>query len=150
MREMVVKFEQLKDGEMSAVYSYGGMKNVFRFKMHRYFELLGCTTRGASQDQFDKGCGWWRRFAYHVNAPADAREFARRNAYYVEHGVGIRYWEKHCGGRVHALSEREFNRNHFSVNTVKNYRKANSKSEELEINFDLDEITNKLSIGDLL
>jgi hypothetical protein len=62
-------FESLTDGEMAAVFSYGGLKNIFNIKQHRYFELLGCTTHSASQDQFEKGCGWWRRFAYHWMHP---------------------------------------------------------------------------------
>jgi len=47
---------------------------------------------------------------------------------------------------VQALSERAYARNHFSVNTVKQYRKGRNKSEEMEINFDLDRITRDLGI----
>ena len=150
MRDAATRFEALQDGEIAAVYSYGGLKNLLRRKSHRYFELLGCTTRGASQDQFEKGCGWWRGFDRHVNAPTDPAERARREGYYREHGIGIRYWEEHCGGKVQALSERAYARNHFSVNTVKQYRKGRNKSEEMEINFDLDRITRDLGIHDLL
>ena len=150
MRQMSKRFEKLRDGEMTAVYSYGGLKNIFNLKRHRYFELLGCTTRGASKDQYDKGCGWWRRFGYHINSPTDQQELKRRMSYYSEHGVGIRYWEKYYGGRVHAISERTVAHNHFSINTVKNYRKAGSKSEEMDVNFDLEYIAHDLGIDDLL
>jgi len=143
-------FESLQDGEMAAVFSYGGMRNLFRSHLHRYFELLGCTTRSASRDQFEKGCGWWRLFDHHVNTPADPRERLARHKVCWEHGMGIRYWEKHYGGVVHTISERKVASSHFSVNTVKNYQKGKDKSDEMELNFDLGAITRNLDIYDLL
>lgn len=150
MAKAARRFESVVDGEMAAVFSTGGWRNALKFKKHRYFELLGCTTRGASRDQFENGCGWWRRFGYHWNSPADARELARRRSYYGEHGVGIRYWERHCGGRVHALKERDYSATHFSVTSIRNYRKCRNKSDELAVNFDLDAIAKDMDIADLL
>ena len=150
MAEVSTLFDSLDDGEVAAVYSYGGLRNLLRPKSHRYFELLGCTTATASRDQFEHGCGWWRNIAHHVNSPSDPQEVKYRKRLPNEHGIGIRYWEKHYGGRVRALSERAYARNHFSVNTVKGYRKGRDKSEEMEINFDLDRMTRDLGIRDLL
>jgi hypothetical protein len=144
------RFEAIKDGEMEAVFSYGGMRNLLQRKKHRYFELLGCTTRGASRDQFEKGCGWWRHYANHINSPDDMTEKLKRQSYCCDHGGGIFYWEKFYGGKVHALKEREYAANHFSINTVKNYKKASDKSAEMDINFDLNKITLNLGLGDLV
>lgn len=144
------RFEKLADGEMAAVLTYGGMRNIIRPKFHRFWEVLGCTTSGASRDQFDKGCGWWRGFQYHPSGPSDPLEVARRNRYYDDHGCGVRYWQRFCGGRVDAISERWITKEHFSVITVRNYKRAGSKSEEMDINFDLGAITKRLQISDLL
>lgn len=143
-------FAGLRDGEMAAVYSYGGIRNLFNKHTHRYWELAGCTTRRASQDQYDHGCGWWKNIAYHPNAPRDPAEQHRRRALYNEHGVGIRYWEKHYNGIVRRISERSIADGHFSVTSVRNYIRAESKSMEMRINFDLQKIANRFGLQDLL
>lgn len=150
MRAAADRFERLADGEMAAVLTFGGLRNIVRPKYHRYWEVLGCTTRSASRDQFDQGCGWWRGFQHHPNAPTDPAEVTRRARYYDDHGCGIRYWERFCGGRVKTYGERYIAKEHFSVITVKNYVRASSKSEEMDINFDLHTVTSRLGIGDLL
>lgn len=150
MRAAAQRFESLRDGEMAAVKTYGGLRNLLRPKYHRYWEVLGCTTRGASLDQYRQACGWWRGFQQHPNAPADATERVRRDRYYDDHGCGVRYWERFCGGQVRDVRERWIAKEHFSVITVKNYRRGSSKSEEIDINFDLDAIAGHLGIADLL
>ena len=150
MQYLCRRFETLKDGEMAAVFSYGGMRNFLKFRSHRYWELCGCTTHGASHDQFDKGCGWWTNIAYHRNAPRDEEEQLRRKSIHVEHGVGIRYWEKRYGGKIIKISERAIAEGHFSVTTVRDYKIAATKSEEMDSNFDLREIATKIGIEDLL
>jgi hypothetical protein len=144
------RFDRVKDGEMAAVFSYGGIGNLFRFAAHRYWELCGCTTRMASKDQFDKGCGWWKNIAYHRNAPLDIEEQRRRKSLHREHGIGIRYWEKHYGGKIRKLSERKIAEGHFSATTVRNYRVAKTKSEEMDINFNLERIARDFGIEDLV
>lgn len=150
MKAAAQRFERLADGEMAAVLTYGGLRNIVRPKFHRYWEVLGCTTRGASQDQFDKACGWWRGFQHHPNAPADPTERERRNRFYDDHGCGVRYWQRFGGGRVQSVGERWIAKEHFSVITVKDYQRAGSKSEEMDINFDLPAIAARLGIADLL
>jgi hypothetical protein len=150
MRWLADRFDRLQGDEMAAVFSYGGLRNLFRFSAHRYWELAGCTTRGASRSQFDHGSGWWKNVAYHPNAPRDADEQRRRKALFREHGVGIRYWQRRYGGKVHALSERRLASGHFSATTVPDYRRAPTKSEEMEINFDLRRIARDFGIGDLV
>lgn len=147
---MARSFETLRDGEMTAVKTYGGLRNIVRPKYHRYWEVLGCTTRGASLDQYQNGCGWWRGFQQHPNAPSEAAESRRRARFYDDHGCGVQYWKRFCGGRVRDISERAIAKEHFSVITVKSYVRGSSKSEEMDINFDLDSITGRFGISDLL
>lgn len=143
-------FDRLADGEMAAVKTYGGMRNIFRTKYHRFWEVLGCTTRGASLDQFQKGCGWWRGYQSHPNSPTDSAERARRQRFYDDHGCGVYYWSRYCKGKVQAIPERWISKEHFSVITVKNYVRAESKSKEMDINFDLRTIACRLGISDVL
>lgn len=143
-------FDDLSDGEVAAVKSYGGLRNFFKFSHHRYWELLGCTTAAASKSQFDNGCGWWRSFAYHANVKKGSEEYLLRKKYYDDHGVGIRFWEKYYGGRVIPISERWVSDGHFSVIGSKNYIRGKNKSEEMELNFDLEEIAKNFGISDLL
>jgi hypothetical protein len=150
MRNLAGQFDSLRSGEMAAVFSYGGLRNIFRLSAHRYFELAGCTTRAASQDQFDKGSGWWTNIGHHPNAPRDDGEQQRRKALDREHGIGIRYWQRRYGGKVRSLSERQLAEGHFSATTVPNYHRAATKAAEMEINFNLSKIARDFGISDLL
>ena len=103
--------------------------SFFRSHEHRYFELVGCTTRGASESQFVNGSGWWRNIEYHPNCP-DAAEKARRAPYFYDHGVGIMYWKRHYGGRVHAIPPWSVREEHFAQWAI-GAQRLGSKSAEL-------------------
>ena len=93
-------FNNLKDEEMAAVES---RIRLFKFweltKYRRFFELVGCTTRGASKSQYAHGTGWWRHIQNHPNY--NANDF--RKIPHTEHGIGIRYWRERYGGKVISL-----------------------------------------------
>lgn len=148
MQALAGQFSELKDGEMAAVPSWGGMRNIFRPRMHRYWELIGCTTAGASQHQFDTGCGWWRHFYLHPNTPEAER--ADRRRHYYDSGVGIMYWKRHYRRRVLDIPEREVAEGHCTAIGARNYKVAKSKAEELRLNFDLPETARKLGLAQLL
>ena len=99
MDHLAAMFTSLQDGQMAAVLDRGGLRNSLNFKSHRYWELAGCTTAGASRDQFEKGSGWWRFMDHHPSC-TDPRERARRRTYSYDSGVGILYWRNRYGGRV--------------------------------------------------
>lgn len=144
-------FNRLHDGEVAAVYSFSGLRNLLRRSKHRYWEVLGCTTRDASADMFRTGCGWWRHWGrHHVNASRDEAELIPREKYHQDHGGGVLWWQLHHGGQVRSLSERFVKEGHFSITSRANYAKAPSKSEEMDINFDLAEIACRFDIADLL
>jgi hypothetical protein len=148
LRRLADMFGSLPDGEMAAVRAPGSMRAVFRLKQRRYWELIGCVTRGASRDQFEKGCGWWRHFYCHPNTPP--AEATKRRAYYYDSGVGIMYWKRHCGGRVHDIPQRLVDEGHCTQVGRKNYRKGNNKSEELRLNFDLPSVARRLGLESYL
>jgi hypothetical protein len=148
MQRLAALFDVLTDGEMAAVVSTGGLRNIFNRKMHRYWELIGCTTRGASENQFDRGCGWWRNIARHPNAPAG--EVEKRSTYYYEHGVGVMYWKRMYRGRVRDISERLVSEGHCTRVRNPQYVTDDNKGRELALNFDLQEVMTRLGLVESL
>jgi hypothetical protein len=100
LRTYARQFEELRGPVTAAVFN---RRNLFRPRgwnnAARWFEVVGCTTRAASLSQFEHGCGWWRHFQNHPNA-AEVRNL---DHYHWDHGGGIRYWERACGGTVQRL-----------------------------------------------
>ncbi len=137
-------FAALSDGEMAAVNATGGLRNFMNRKTHRYWELIACTTRGASEDQFRRGCGWWRSIALHPNAPA--REIEARSTYYYDHGVGVMYWKRMYGGRVRNISEKLVSEGHCTRVRNKDYVTDDNKGKELSLNFDLRAVMAQLDL----
>lgn len=142
-------FESLRDHETAAVACYGGLMNLFRFRTHRYWELLGCTTRGASAEQFRLGCGWWRHFELHPNCP-DERERKRRSRHYYDSGVGIMYWKRRYGGKVREIEESWIDEGHCTAINNPGYRRAGNKGVELDVNFNLAAMAEKLGIAQFI
>jgi hypothetical protein len=154
MRRLSTIFDALEDGEMAAPYSRGGRRHWLNFKRHRYWEVVGCTTRGASESQFQLGTGWWQNFALHPNCP-DAAERERRRRYYWDSGVGILYWKRRYGGRVRDLKGLSIDEGHCSATKMPNYKRIAPVSQpalgqELDMNFSLDDVAQKLEIAHLL
>jgi hypothetical protein len=154
MREFADLFANLPDGTMAAVQPAEGLRDRLFPTRRRYWELLGCTTRGASRDAFEKGCGWWQRFSHHPSNPEAER--SRRSKYYWDHGAGIRYWHKKCGGSVHVIPEVYVAEGHFTGIGRADYRRVSPKhfkkdlTTELSLNYELDACCQKLGLEDLL
>lgn len=144
LRKLVGVFESLQDGEMAAVKSIGGLRKLFRFREHRYWELIGCTTKAASQHQFETGSGWWRHFYRHPNTPSD--ELLERERYYYDSGVGIMYWKRNLKGKIYNIKQKFVQEGHSSEIGSKNYKKGSNKSEELKENFDIQKVVEKLEL----
>jgi len=138
-------FTNLKQGELAAVkhtHGYWGLKD--KHKNH-YGELIGCTTKEASKNQFENGCGWWRKINEHPNFnPLNHNN----KEYYYEHGIGIWVWEKKFSGKVIKITVNEKD-GHASAQSNNNPEML-SKSEELKEYSDLKKITKALSIEHLL
>lgn len=154
MHKMKVMFEGLRDGEMAAVPDYGSRRHFYRFRHHRYWELAGCTTRGASKSQFDQGAGWWRNFNQHPNCPNE-KERARRSKYYYDSGVGIMYWKRRLGGHVVTLPHKWVAEGHCTSISKKNYQQVQpggqrNLSAEIDLNFDITEVAKRLKISQFL
>ena len=148
LEKIVSLFEGLKNNEMAAVLSIGGRRNLLNFRSHRYWELLGCITKGASESQFQLGCGWWRHFYKHPNCPPSEKE--KRSKYYYDSGVGIMYWKRKYKGKVYNIKAKWIEEGHCTRIGNKNYKRGISKSEEMDLNFDLQKIANKLGLEKFL
>lgn len=154
MHQLKATFESLPDGAMAAVRDIGGRRNILNFRKHRYWELLGCTTRSASESQFNHGSGWWRSINKHPRCP-DEDERRRRDRYYYDSGVGIMYWKRRYGGRVIDIPEKLVAEGHCTSINRKNYRQVTqggprNLGAEIDLNFDLAEVAAKLGIAHLL
>ena len=151
MRRVADMFTSLEDGSMAVTLDKGGLRNWLNFRQHRYWELLGCTTRSASKSLFQTGCGWWMNFHMHPNCPNE-KEYLNRSKYNWDHGTGIRYWEKHYKGRIVPIAPSFVEEGHFTRINVKTYKTFMSKrsqrdlSIELPENYDLAECCRVLSL----
>jgi hypothetical protein len=155
MRELAEVFDALKDGEMAAVLDTGGRRYRLAFRRHRFWELAGCTTQGASRDQFQKGAGWWRWFAHHPNCPDDT-ERARRLKYSDDFGFGVMYWKRRCGGKVVSIPSGPIQEGHCTSIAKKDYKRVGPEGDtrnmpaELDLNYDLEQVARRLGIAHLL
>ncbi|MFT3790715.1 MAG: hypothetical protein QM741_06485 [Rudaea sp.] len=154
MHKLAEIFESLPDGSACAVHDLGGRRNLLNFRKHRYWELVGCTTKSASRSQFEHGAGWWRYFDHHPNCP-DEKERRRRARYYYDHGVGVMYWKRKYGGKMVGISEKWVAEGHCTSINNKSYKPVNLsgvtlKGAEIDINFNIEEVAKHLGIGHLL
>lgn len=149
-------FESLEDGQMAAVLDKGGRRNYFNFKRHRFWELCGCTTRAASENQFYTGTGWWRHFALHPKCTL-SEERQRRQRLFYDHGAGILYWKKRHHGEVFPVSIHLVKEGHCSEIMRRSYLSAPNHATplrnlrtELDANYSIDEVAARLGIAHLL
>lgn len=154
MRDLAKLFEELPDGATAAVPQRGGRRHFFNYRQHRYWELVGCTTAGASRSQFEHGTGWWRYMSEHPNC-TDEKERRRRAKYYYDSGVGIMYWKRRYGGTVVDIPERKVAQGHCTSINMKKYKQVNPGGArvlgaEIDLNFDIEEVAQTLGIADLL
>lgn len=155
MQQIGEMFSALQDGEMAAVGQHFVLSTLLAPKKRRYWELIGCTTKGASDDQFRKGCGWWMNFYKHPNCPSTEDRMIRKQ-YYWDCGVGIRYWSEKYKKPIHLIKESLVQEGHCSQIKHKEYERlppdqyGRDLSKELRHNFELTEVCNRLGLEDLL
>lgn len=140
MWELDRLFSAAEDGETLAVDLKLGLRQRLKYwsrlkaSPRRFFELVGVTTRGASRDQFERGCGWWRNTHLHPHA----RPGTPKDVYY-EHGAGIWTWAREHRGAARAIEVPGLERHHYSVLAKRDYKHMERKADELKI-YDLDRI----------
>lgn len=149
-------FERLSDGQTAATWVDPGLRYSFTERRKRYWELVGCTTRGASRDQFEKGCGWWMAYWAHPNQNNSRRIKGR---YYWDHGAGIYYWHKHARGDVVVIPGKDYEEGHFTKIGNKAYVRTRElggtdvrrkMSDELVHHFAIRDACAKLNLADML
>ena len=154
MRDYAARFAALADGEMVATDPHISWRHKLSVRGRRYWELIGCTTRGASRSQFEQGAGWWMNFQKHPNCPSEA-ERRRRAAYYWDCGAGIFYWHRKLGGPLQLIPELEVEEGHCSRIHNPRYKPVSPDTErrnlsvDLRHNYDLGEVCAKMGLGDL-
>jgi len=149
------RFEALQDGKLMAVQPRLSLRQrLLQPQTRRFWELLGCTTRGASQANFDEGCGWWQCFYLHPNCAGDA-ERKRRTRRYWDCGVGIDYWHGMHPERLVPIPEGDVDAGHFTRMRRRHYVAASADdwrrdlSRELSANFPLAEVCTQFGLGQL-
>ncbi len=154
MQELARTFEALHDGETSAVKDTGGRRYLLTPSRWRYWELVGCTTRGASRAQWEKGSGWWRPISKHPNAPKS--EIEKRSRYLGDHGFGIMYWKRYYGGKVVELPLRPLLEGHCTSINRPDYKRLTpdgpnrQMGAEIDLNYDIEEVATRLGARHLL
>lgn len=148
------RFGDLPDGQTAATWVSPGMRHMFSHRKKRYWELVGCTTREASRDQFEKGCGWWMDYWAHPN---QTKGDAIRRNWYWDHGAGIYYWQKNFGGRCDSIDGAAYAEGHFTKIGNGQYVRVReggwsdarrSMSDDIKAYFDLDQACTKLGLVD--
>lgn len=156
LKKTANRFRQLADGEMAAVDDRRGWYYRMRGNRGRYWELLGCTTMGASAANFELGCGWWRRSYLHPNCGSEDERNIRMNRYIWDHGSGILAWQELHGGKVIPIQAKPLNEGHCTKignKRYKSYSPNNSRrdlSKDLAFNYDLNEVCAKLGLSHML
>ncbi|MGI9436928.1 MAG: hypothetical protein ACR2Q4_19210 [Geminicoccaceae bacterium] len=151
MESFGAMFAGIEQDEMAAVVSPSGWQRWLPSRKRRYWELLGCTTRGASQSQFDHGCGWWMHFYCHPNAPP-----TKNQRFHWEYGCGVHHWKSTFGGRIHDIPEQRISYGHFTRIGQKSYKAAaennvfRNLSRDIRSNYDLKDCTESLNLSHLL
>jgi hypothetical protein len=156
IRGLKDSFEALAEGQTAATWVDPGRRYKFTQRHNRYWELVGCTTRRASCDQFEKGCGWWMAFWAHPNQH-NGQQIRRQ--YYWDHGAGIFYWHKRAGGDVVVIRGSDYQEGHFTKIGNKAYMRTGElegtdvrrkMSEEIARNFSIRDACAKLNLTDIL
>jgi hypothetical protein len=158
LKQVARQFDRIPNGKMVGVLqdhriSVLGLKALLKGRKNilRCFEVLGCSTRGASKSQFDNGCGWWRCIELHPNAQ---EKIIQRNPHW-EHGVGIYYWMKYYGGEVDDLCINVYPHhyargNHYHRKSYGIFNKSpydTQKGQELQECFSLSSIVRELDLS---
>ena len=155
MRHLADIFDGLADGDVAATQMPFEFSKIFSKKNYRFWELVGCTTREASRSQFEQGTGWWYNFSNHPNCPSEA-ERARRRKYYWDHGTGIMYWAKRCGGNVVPIAADYVAEGHCTQIGNKQYVRVSPDNhtrflaQDLRQNFELAKVCGSLGLEALL
>jgi hypothetical protein len=166
--DLLVRREKLKtiagmmtalgENDMLVTKPSRGLKAKLLGKELRFWELIACTTRAVSENQFMHGAGWMSNITCHPMAVQSDKERLSRAKQYYDHGTGVYYWSKNYkpeSWNVVFVAESEVDEGHFTRIRAKKYKMSspnNSRRDltsELSLNFDLSAECEKLGLGDL-
>jgi hypothetical protein len=143
-------FENLRQGEFAMPWSTPNaiMRLAAPFRpitnVNRIFEVLGCTTREASRQQFKEGLGYWRHVEKHPN------NTRYKDGYpHWEHSVGVSLWAKKHPERL-KLPGVDIKTGHANSWTLPGLRETTPKQQLLEEHENIRSYAKKLGIEGLL
>jgi hypothetical protein len=154
MEKVAACFDSIKDGQYMGVRGRLGMVRTLTYLIRgeplpkRWFEVIGCTTCGASKSQYECGCGIWR-----IKGHPNTTERALKMKLYWDNGVGVWLWEKYFGGEAIELPI-NYAKYHYS-SSLRGYRRVKNKygqnvifnkHQELNRAFDLKKIIKGLGL----
>lgn len=154
LESLSVSFETLEDGDMAVTEPDRSLKDKLLRKHSRYWELLACTTKGASLSQFNHGAGWFANIHSHPNCP-EGETTIRKNKVMWDHGGGIKYWAKKYKNKSHKIiliEESYLVEGHCTRIRNENYKPQSPTglkrdlTKDLAFNYDLKEMCQRLEI----
>lgn len=155
MEDLARRFEALPDGDVSAVDARRPWYKRWHGKRDRFWELVACTTAGASRNQFQRGAGWWRNVWRHPNCPESLRRKLQRR-YDYDHGAGILAWHEVHHGVVHPIDLGLVREGHCTRIGRPDYVPQSPQddrrdlSKDLSHNYDLEQVCEQLELKEFL
>jgi hypothetical protein len=89
-------------------------------------------------------------FSEHPSVREEA-ERRKRARYYFDHGTGIMYWARHCGGRVRPIPQSLVHEGHCTRNKLRNgfstaHDETRDLTKEIARNWDLAAVCRQLEV----
>jgi hypothetical protein len=143
-------FEDLRQGELAMPWGHTRLIMLFlaRFRpisnSNRLFEVIGCTTREASLQQYKEGLGFWRHPEKHPNNTSLTADYPQ-----WEHSIGVSLWARRHPEK-HKLPAVDTRTGHAHSQKVPGLRETTPKQELLEKHENIRRYAEKLGIEDLL
>lgn len=154
LKSLAAVCEALEDGDMALTEPRRSMTNRLLLRPGRYWELLACTTKGASLSQFKHGAGWFANIHSHPNCPESETKIREKKVLW-DHGGGIKYWVKNYkkkSQKIKIIDESYLEEGHCTRIRNKNYIPQSPTglkrdlTKDLAFNYDLKEVCNRLDI----
>ena len=141
MKACADTFDNLSDSQMAMVWNRGRLFGLRDRHANKWYAVVGCTTKSASKQQFELGCGFWRHTDKHPNfIPSDYKKKP-----HYDHEIGITNWQKKYGGKIIRIRP-----SMYGHMTSRECKHIFSKEEDLTKNFNFRTICDELKITDII
>lgn len=138
LKDVVKLFEKINDGDMVVTEPTRSFKMKLLCEPTRYWELLGCTTKSASESQFKNGSGWFSNIIDHPNCTEEDKK--DRSKVYWDHGSGVEYWHRKYADKtikIIKIPEKKIEEGHCTRIRNPNYVPQSPNNEKRDLSKDL-------------